>query len=243
MHADPAVLWQPTPDGASIWALSLLTGLACSVLVVALAWLLALLLGVSIGVVRTLPRRWVVACGDAWVELFRNVPLLVQFFLWYYVLPELLPPYRRLLMGLSVLQSQLLVAVVCLGLFTSARIAEQVRAGLQALPRGQTMAARALGLGEGQVLLQVLLPQALRKVLPPLGSEAMNLVKNSAVAYSIGLTELFLRSREMGELTFDYFTAFAAATLLYALLALSIGRAFARLERRLALPGYVGAGR
>jgi glutamate/aspartate transport system permease protein len=240
---DACVFLQSTTDGSTVWALALLSGLGYTVALVLAAWLLAMGLGVLLGALRTTSRRWVVACGDAYVEVFRNVPLLVQFFLWYFVLPELLSPLKWLVRHASPTQFQFGVAVLCLGLFTAARVAEQVKAGIQALPRGQRLAAYAIGLTQAQAYRLVLLPLALRIVLPPLTSESMNLVKNSAVAYSIGLTELFLRTREMGETTFQYGAAFGAATLLYALLAFAINRALRRLERALAIPGLLGASR
>jgi glutamate/aspartate transport system permease protein len=197
-------------------------------------------LGSLLGVLRTTNKRWVVALGDAYVELFRNIPLLVQFFLWYFVIPEFIPPLKRMAIAMDPTRFQLLTSVVCLGLFTSARIAEQVKSGILALPRGQRMAGYAMGLTQAQTYRYVLLPMAFRIVLPPLTSESMNLVKNSAVAYSIGLTELFFRTREMGEMTFQYFAAFGAATVLYMTVAFSINRLFTWVERVVAVPGYLG---
>jgi glutamate/aspartate transport system permease protein len=135
---------------------------------------------------------------------------------------------------------QLITAVVCLGLFTSARLAEQVRAGIQSLSRGQRNAGYALGLSQAQTYRYVLLPMAYRIIIPPLTSELMNLIKNTAVAYSIGLTELFFRTREMGEMTFRYFEAFGAATVIYAAIALASNRVMAALERKVSVPGYIG---
>src|SRR5881397_20433 len=106
------------------------------------AWVIALALGMIVGVVRTTPTRWLRRLGDAWVEVFRNVPLLVQMFLWFFVVPELLPAS----VGTRLKQlprSAFYTAVVCLGLYTSARVAEQTRAGIQSLARGQGMAGIA----------------------------------------------------------------------------------------------------
>ena len=133
-----------------------------------------------------------------------------------------------------------MTAVVCLGLFTAARISEQVRSGIQSLPAGQRAAGYAIGLSEAQTYRHVLLPMAYRIIIAPLTSETMNLIKNTAVAYSIGLTEMFFRTREMGEMTFRYFEAFAAATLVYGIIAMSANRVMAWVERRVAVPGYIG---
>src|SRR6185503_12176213 len=144
--------------------------------------------GSVVGVLRTTPMPWVVRAGNAYVEIFRNIPLLVQMFLWFFVVPELLPKE----LGDAIKQmpppwGSYLPAVLCLGLYTSVRIAEQVRAGIQSLPRGQLMAGTALGLTLPQAYRYVLLPMAYRIVLPPLTSETMNLIKNTSVALTIGL--------------------------------------------------------
>ncbi len=238
-----SIFGQETPDGDATWAMSLLSGLEFTLVLVVLSWILAMAIGSLLGVLRTTDRRWIVAFGDAWVELFRNIPLLVQFFLWYFVVPEFIPPLKRVAIEMDPTTFQLIVSVVCLGLFTSARIAEQVKSGILSLPRGQRMAGYALGLTQAQTYRHVLLPMAFRIVVPPLTSESMNLVKNSAVAYSIGLAELFFRTREMGEMTFQYFAAFAAATVLYVIVALVINRVFAWIERATAVPGYLGGKR
>ncbi|MCD6674992.1 MAG: amino acid ABC transporter permease [Burkholderiaceae bacterium] len=240
---DLGIFGQETPDGDTTWGMSLLWGLEYTLVLVALSWIVAMAIGSLLGVLRTTDRRWVVALGDAWVELFRNIPLLVQFFLWYFVVPEFVPSLKRLALEMDPTRFQLLLSVVCLGLFTSARIAEQVKSGILSLPRGQRMAGYALGLTQAQTYRYVLLPMAFRIVVPPLTSESMNLVKNSAVAYSIGLAELFFRTREMGEMTFRYFAAFGAATVLYVLVALAINRVFAWVERATAVPGYLGGKR
>ncbi len=199
----PAPYWQTLMDGT------------CWTLVTAVsAFTLALIVGVPAGTVRTFPRGPVPVMLDMAVELFRNIPLLVQMFLWFFVIPELLPAT----IGDAVKaheHSSLLTAILCLGLFTSARIAEQVKAGIQSLPPGQMNAGLALGLGRGDVYRFILLPQAFRLILPPLTSEMVNVVKNSSVALAIGLVELTARTRAMQEFSFRIFEAFTVATLIY----------------------------
>lgn len=234
------IFLEDTPDGDTTWGMSLLSGLEYTLLLVVCAWVIAMVLGSVLGVVRTTKHRFWVMLGNGYVELFRNIPLLVQFFLWYFVLPSVIPPLKRFANAVDPGTFQILTAVVCLGLFTAARIAEQVKSGIQSLPRGQTFAGLALGLTPTQTYRYVLLPMAYRIIIPPLTSESMNLVKNSAVAYSIGLTELFFRTREMGEMTFRYFAAFGAATVLYVAVAFSINRIMAWVERATAVPGYLG---
>ena len=235
------ILLEQVPDGDGAWWRSLASGLEFTVVVAALAWIVAFAIGSIVGVARTTDRAWMVRIGGAYVELFRNIPLIVQFFLWFFVLPGLIPPLKRWVVSIDPLTFQLLTAVVCLGLFTAARLAEQVRAGIQSLSRGQREAGYALGLSQVQTYRYVLLPMAYRIIIPPLTSELMNLIKNTAVAYSIGLTELFFRTREMGEMTFRYFEAFGAATVIYAVIAFASNRVMALLERKVAVPGYIGA--
>jgi glutamate/aspartate transport system permease protein len=205
------------------------------------AGVIALLLGSIIGVIRTTPSKWAVRLGNAYVELFRNIPLLVQLFLWYFVLPEVVPKgLGDLLKSMAPPWGSFVPAVIGLGLFTSARVAEQVRAGIQALARGQGMAGTALGLTLPQTYRYVLLPMAYRIIMPPLTSETMNLIKNTSIALTIGLMELTFRSRELGEYTFNFFEAFSAATVIYISIAMTANRVMAFVERRVAVPGYIG---
>jgi glutamate/aspartate transport system permease protein len=198
-----------------------------------LALVVALLFGILIGIARTTPSRWLAAFGNAWTELFRNIPLLVQIFLWYHVLPALVPPLRSL--------SSFVLVVLALGFFTSARIAEQVRAGIQSLPRGQRAAGLAMGLTLAQTYRHVLLPVALRVIIPPLTSEAMGIVKNSAVAFAVSIAELTMFAMQAQEETSRGIEIYLAVTALYALSAIAINRIAVFLERRMQVPGLAGA--
>lgn len=211
----------------------LLSAWGWTALVALLGFALALLFGILIGTLRTLPsRRWTNGIAAAWVELFRNVPLLVQVFLWYHVLPYLLP-------ALKGVPSWLLVSVA-LGLYTSARIAEQVRAGIQSLPRGQRNAALALGMSNAQAYRLVILPVALRIMIPPLTSEAMSIVKNSSVAFAVSIAELTQFAMQAQEETSRGIEIYLAVTLLYAATAFAVNRAFAAIEAGVRVSG-VGA--
>jgi glutamate/aspartate transport system permease protein len=238
-----SVFWQPAPDGTGVYFWWLITGLGWTVATALLAWVIALALGSIVGTVRTTPFKWVVRLGDAYVELFRNIPLLVQMFLWYFVLPELLPKW----LGDAMKQmappwGSFWPAVLCLGFYTSARVAEQVRAGIQSLPRGQRMAGTALGLTLRQTYRHVLLPQSFRIILPPLTSEFMNIIKNSSVALTIGLVELTARARALQEFTFQVFEAFTAASLIYIGVTLVVVFGMRWLERKVQVPGLISAG-
>lgn len=242
-HWNWAILWAPAPDASGVYFGWLVSGLAWTLATALSAWAIALALGTAVGTLRTTPRAWVVRAGNAYVELFRNIPLLVQMFLWYFVAPELVPKA----LGDAVKQmpppwASFVPAVLCLGFYTSARVAEQVRAGIQSIARGQGLAATALGLTLAQAYRHVLLPMALRIVLPPLTSEFMNVIKNSAVALTIGLMELTARARAMQEFSFQVFEAFTAATALYVLVNLVVVLAMRWLEKRVAVPGFIAPG-
>jgi glutamate/aspartate transport system permease protein len=230
------------PGGTGTYLRYLIVGLGWTLATALAAWVIALAIGSVVGTLRTTPHKWVVRLGNAYVEVFRNVPLIVQMFLWFFVVPELLPK------GLGDWVKQMpppwgsyLPAVMCLGLYTSVRIAEQVKSGIGSLSRGQGMAGTALGLTLAQSYRFVLLPQAFRIVLPPLTSEFMNVIKNSSVALTIGLLELTGRARAMQEFSFKVFEAFAAATLIYLLTNLVVVFAMRALEKKVRVPGLISA--
>jgi glutamate/aspartate transport system permease protein len=237
-----SVYLQPAADGSGTWIDYLLVGLLWTLATALAAWVIALLIGATVGTLRTTPMKWVVRIGNAYVEIFRNVPLLVQMFLWFFVVPELLPQQ----LGDAIKQmpppwSSYLPAVICLGLYTWVRVAEQIRAGIQSLPRGQMMAGTALGLTMPQAYRYVVLPMAFRIVLPPLTSEFLNVIKNSSVALTIGLLELTGRARAMQEFSFKVFEAFAAATVIYLLTNLVVVLLMRMLEQKVRVPGFIGS--
>ena len=217
----------------------LLTGFGWTVAVSLSAWVIALTLGILFGLLRTVPSKALVAVATAWVELFRNIPLLVQMFLWFFVVPELLPADWGLWVKQEMPAKEFFTATICLGLFTSSRVAEQVRAGIQALPHGQLMAGLAMGLTLPQTYRYVLLPTALRMVVPPLTSEFMNVFKNSSVAFAIGVMELTFQARQMQEDSEQGIETFLAVTLLYFICAFTANRIMAVIERRTRIPGTI----
>jgi glutamate/aspartate transport system permease protein len=241
-HWNWGILLSPEPGGTGTYLHYLIVGLGWTLATALAAWVIALLIGSVVGTLRTTPHKWVVRLGNAYVEIFRNVPLIVQMFLWFFVVPELLPTA----MGDWVKQmpppwGSYLPAVMCLGLYTSVRIAEQVKSGIGSLSRGQGMAGTALGLTLAQNYRFVLLPQAFRIVLPPLTSEFMNVIKNSSVALTIGLLELTGRARAMQEFSFKVFEAFAAATVIYLITNLVVVLAMRALENKVRVPGLISA--
>ena len=235
------VFLQPTAAGDDIYLGWMLSGLQMTVLLSLSAWLGGVLLGAVIGVLRTVPNRLVRGLAATYVELFRNVPLLVQLFIWYFVLPELVPAS----LGDAYKQShpvfqQFLAAMVCLGLFTSARVAEQVRSGINALPRGQKNAGLALGFSLPQVYRHVLLPMAFRLIVPPLTSEFLNIFKNSAVCSTIGLLELAAQGRQLVDYTAQPYDSFIAVTVAYVAINIIVMTLMKKLEDKVRVPGYMG---
>jgi glutamate/aspartate transport system permease protein len=204
------------------------------------AWAIALLLGALLGVLRTVPNRPLRALASTYVELFRNIPLLVQLFIWYYVLPDLLP-FGDAIKNMHPMTQQFLAAVLCLGTFTAARVCEQVRSGIQSLPRGQKNAGLALGLTLPQTYRFVMLPMAFRVIVPPLTSEFLNIFKNSAVASTIGLLELAAQGRQLVDYTAQPYESFIAVTLLYVVINAAVMLLMRWIENRTRIPGYIGS--
>jgi glutamate/aspartate transport system permease protein len=237
-HWNWHIFFEPAPNGTGTYLDMLLSGLVLTLETAICAWLLALLFGSIVGVLRTLPSKTAGRIGFAYVEFFRNMPLLVQLFLWFFVLPEILPrPWGLWMKQMS--NAPFWTAAIGVGLFMSARVAEQLRAGIHSLPRGQGLAATALGLTTLQKYRYVLLPMAYRIILPPLTSEFLNTIKNTSVAITIGLIELTGAARAMQEFSFQVFEAFTGATLLYLLVNIIVVTAMRVLERVVAVPGYI----
>ena len=236
------ILLSPEPGATGTYLHYLIVGLGWTLATALAAWVIALVIGSIVGTLRTTTNPWVVRIGNGYVEIFRNIPLIVQMFLWFFVFPEFLPKG----LGDAIKQmappwSSYIPAVLCLGVFTSVRVAEQLRAGIQSLPRGQRMAGTAMGLTQYQTYRYVILPQAFRIIMPPLTSEFMNVIKNSSVALTIGLLELTGRARAMQEFSFQVFEAFAAATVIYLLTNLVVVLGMRLLESRVRVPGLIAA--
>jgi glutamate/aspartate transport system permease protein len=216
----------------------LLSGLGWTLALAFFGWWIAFGIGVIVGVGRTVQNRFISIPARLYVEIFRNIPVLVQMFLWYFVFPEVVPTA----LGDAIKQipppwASFVPALLCLGLYTASRIAEQVRAGIEALPKGQMEAASALGLSSTLTYRYVIVPQALRLIVPSLTSEVMGIYKNTSVALTIGLMELTAQARQISEATFQTFTAFGAATIIYLCLALIAYQAMALIDKAVRIPG------
>ncbi|PLZ02916.1 amino acid ABC transporter permease [Burkholderia sp. WAC0059] len=217
---DWAIFLQPVGTGEPSTYLGwIVSGLEATVGISLAGWIIALAVGVSMGIVRTLPGKALYWYSASYVALFRNIPLIVQFFLWFWVVPELLPgQLGSAIKHLPPTEAGVLASVVCLGLFTSARVCEQVRSGLQALPAGQRAAGLSLGLDLFQTYRYVLLPVAARNLVPPLTSEFLNIIKNSSVASTIGVLELSAQAQRMVDYTSQAYESFIAIIAGYALM-------------------------
>ncbi|MBQ0961338.1 amino acid ABC transporter permease [Ideonella sp. 4Y11] len=198
-----------------------------------LALVVALVVGSLIGILRTAPSRWLSGFGNAWTELFRNIPLLVQIFLWYHVVPSIIAPLKDV--------PPFVLVVLGLGFFTSARVSEQVKAGIESIPRGQRYAGLAMGLTLAQTYRYVLLPRAFRIVIPPLTSESMNIIKNSSVAFAVSIAELTQFAMQAQEETSRGIEIYLAVTGLYFISAFAINRIALVIERKSQVPGMLGA--
>ncbi len=238
------VLWE-SPYG--YW---LLQGLKNTVVLSLIAWVLALALGILLGILRTAPWRIPRAIATAYVEFFRNTPLLVQLFFWYFAVPQIIPagPIRDALNSLNVdmpiltINYEFLASLVALAVYTSARVGETIRAGIQSIPRQQTEAALSSGLTIGQVYRYVLIPIGLRIVIPPMTTEFLTIFKNSSLATTIGFAEITFQTQQVNSYTFRGLEALTAGTLVYLAISLIIAASMNRVERCYAIPGLIARG-
>jgi glutamate/aspartate transport system permease protein len=237
---DFRIFFTPVPTGETTYLGWLLLGLRTTVALSLASWVLALALGTVLGILRTVPNRGLRAFAGAYVELFRNVPLLVQLFLWYFVVPEIVPGGQRFKQSDPFTQA-FLASAVGLGLFTAARVCEQVRAGIESLPRGQKSAGLALGFTLPQTYRYVLLPMAVRLIVPTLTSETLNVFKNSSVCSTLALLELTAQGRQLVDYTAHAYESFLAVTVLYLLLNATILLVMRAVESRARVPGYLGS--
>ncbi len=201
----------------------LLHGLLVTLQLSILGFVLSAALGVVVGLCRLSNNRVVSSLARVYIEFFRNVPLVVQIFFLYF--------------GLGV--GSFTAGLVGIVLYSAPYIAEVIRSGVASIPRAQYEAAHASGLSPLQVARYVVLPQAIAVVLPPLATEGVNLVKNTAIALTVGVEELTFMTQEIDSITFRGFEAATAATLVYVVLCLVILQAVALLERHLKLESRI----
>lgn len=240
-----SVLWQSTGVGDSTYLQWVLIGLGWLLVITLVAWTIAMVLGSILGIMRTLPSKTARTMGTAYVTIFRNVPLLIQLFIWFYVVPNFLPSAIRSwwINDLGANTTALISASVGLGLFTAARVCEQVRTGIEALPVGQVNAGYAMGFSTAQLYRHVILPQSFRTILPPLSSELTNCVKNTSVASLVGVAEIISQMKTISEYTQNTIEIYTIVTVIFIVINVCLISAMTLLERRLHVPGLIAGGK
>lgn len=175
-----------------------------------------------VGIARSLPSRSARLVAGAYVDVFRNIPPLVQLFLWFYVMPEVVPDTIGLWLKRDLPYPEFSTAVVAIGLFAGSRVAEQVRAGIEAVGSPLLPAALATGLRPAQAFRLVVLPLGLRAIVGPLTSEFLITIKLSSLSLTIGVLELTAQSRHVENYTFQGLEAFTFATVGYLVIGLCV---------------------
>jgi len=229
-----SVLWS---GQSGVW---LLQGLVTTVEISVLAWVLAAALGILSGALRTVSWKPARALATAYVEFFRNVPLLVWMFFWYFGVPPLLP--RAVQDWIFNHSAEFWAGMFALGVYHGARMSEIIRAGILSIPRTQFEAAMAMGLTTFQAYRLVIVPIALRLIVPPATNDSLNLLKNSSVALTISVAELTFQTRQIETYTAKAIEALTAGTVIYLVLCVGIATIMARVERRFAIPGLIARG-
>ena len=229
-----SVLWS---GQSGVW---LLQGLITTIEISALAWVLAAALGILSGALRTVPWKPARALATFYVEFFRNVPLLVWMFFWYFGVPPLLP--RAVQDWIFNHGAEFWAGMFALGVYHGARMSEIIRAGILSIPRTQFEAAVAMGLTTFQVYRLIIVPIALRLIVPPATNDSLNLLKNSSVALTISVAELTFQARQVETYTAKAIEALTAGTVIYLVLCLGIAAIMTRVERRFAIPGLIARG-
>lgn len=210
----------------------LIQGLLTTLALTGLAWVLAFSVGTLLAIIRLADVRSLNFLISAYVAFHRNVPMLVHILFWYFGVPALLP--MALVDQINAMGGEFLMAMTAIALVMSAYVAEDLRSALRAIPGGQFEAARALGLSYMQTMRKVMMPQAFRIGIPPLVNQTLLLFKNTSLAMAIGVAELTKAAREIENVTFKVFEAYAVVTVMYLVLSLLImwgGDALARRNR------------
>lgn len=191
----------------------ILEGLLLTLILFACSWLLGMVLAIILTVIRAIefpPLTWLVA---AYVEYHRNVPALIQLFIWYFGVASLLP--QAMNDYINDHGAEVIFAIIALACNKAAFISEEFRSGLRAIPASQVEAARSMGLGYLGTMRWVILPQAWRLALPALMGQTLFLFKLTSIAAAIGASELTYQARHIENMTFRIFESFAIVTAIY----------------------------
>jgi glutamate/aspartate transport system permease protein len=227
------VLWDPTSRQ------SLVDALVLTCVISGISWVLSMILGVGVGLLREMPVGICRAFASAYVEVFRNIPVLVQLFFIYFVFPRILPDaVKQVLFNFG---WEVVASIITLSLYSSAKIAEYVRAGFNTIGPRLQQAAAASGLTWWQSQRHIFLGLLFRTSLPSLVSEFVTIFKGSSLAMTVGVAETTYVSRQIGADTFQWFQTNLYATAVYLLCAWIIAGLMLLVERRLRIPGRVGS--
>lgn len=230
---DWSVLWRDP------YGIMLLKGLGMTIFLGLSAWIIALAIGIFIGTLRITKYRLLRFIGTAYVELFRNIPLLVQMFFWFYAGPMLfgatLARQINRLDGLAIY-----VSIIGLGLYTASRIAEHLRAGFASISKDQYQAVLSTGMTQMQMYRYVIIPYALRLTIPPLTTEFLTVFKNTSIVMTIGVAELTFQSYQIDAETFHGLEATTGAMLIYLILGMTIVKFMEQVEKKYKIKGLMG---
>ena len=229
---DWSVLWRQ-PYGE--W---MLRGIWLTLQLGFLAWIIALFLGVFLGTMRAAPWKLLRLVSTIYVEVFRNVPFLVQLFFWFYAGPMIFGKTLQFKIN-TISGLNYYAAMVGLGLYTASRVAEHVRAGFASIGQGQYQAALSTGLSHWQMYWHIMIPHALRLILPPLTTEFLTIFKNSSVAMTIGVAETTFMSYKIDEQTFHGLEATTGAMAIYLVLGMTVVKVMNFIEAKYRIPGLV----
>jgi len=230
---DWGVLWRQ-PYGT--W---LLQGIWLTLKIGFLGWIIALFTGIVIGTLRVTPWRWLRFLSAAYTEVFRNVPFLVQLFFWYYAGPMIFGQHLGRLIN-QIVGLNYYVAIIALGLYTASRVAEHMRAGFASISRDQYQAVLSTGMTHAQMYRHVIIPYALRIIIPPLTTEFLTIFKNSSIAMTIGVAEITFMSYRIDADTYHGLEATTGAMAIYLLLGLTVVKMMNIVETRFKIPGLIG---
>lgn len=200
-----------------------LTGLQYTLLLAAIGVLCGFILGLIIALIRMSPWRIVRFIGHVWVEFLRGTPMLVQLLIIHYGLSTLFD------INFSAVES----GAITLSINSSAYLAEIFRAGIQGVDRGQGEAARSLGMPKGMTMRHIIIPQAIKSVLPAIGNEFITIIKESSIVSIIGTTELIFQSGAVIGITYDAMTPYLIVAVMYFILTFTLSRVLGVFERKL----------
>lgn len=230
---DWSVLWRHPYGGL------LIKGILTTLNLSLLAWMIAVVLGITIGIFRVLPFRLIRFAGSAYVQIFRNTPFLVQLFFWYFAAPLLLPKPTQEWLYDNVPNYSYWAGVIALGTYTASRVAEQFRSGLLSISRDQYWAAYSTGLTTFQTYRYVILPYAFRIIIPAFTTEFLTCFKNSALTMTIGVMEITHTAYYIDSFTWHGLETTTAASLVYLCIALCVVLFMSFIEKRIHIPGMI----